>query len=272
MRHEAFRRPDRFGGMRAAPSADRQRGQAATEMVVATAFLLPLFLSVVYVARYVDIKQTTVQASRYVAWERSTDPGARRKDTDLANEVRTRFFASSNWQNGNINSVAYVAGTPGTDQYNRFWSDQSGKRLLNSFTDVAVSTRNDPPPGKIAGIVSGAETKAFGLNDKGFFTANVEATLQNVAGFDPLAAINLRIGATNAMLGDTWGSNSSDQVKSRIRKTVPASYAGGLLDAVSWIFTPFEDAFSDFHFGCINTEVVPKDRLKPYRANGYCTD
>ncbi|WP_296226852.1 hypothetical protein [Ralstonia sp. UBA689] len=239
---------------------------------MATAFLLPLFLSVVYVARYVDIKQTTVQASRYVAWERSTDPSAKRKDSDLANEVRTRFFASGNWLNGNINSVAHVAGTPGTDQYNSFWSDQSGKRLLNSFTDVTVLTRNEPPPGKIAGIVSGAETKAFGLNGKGFFTANVEATLQNVAGFDPLAAINLRIGATNAMLGDTWGANGSDQVKSRVRKTVPASYVGSALDAVSWILTPFESAFSDFYFGCINTEVVPKDRLKPYQANGYCTD
>ncbi|CAH0441190.1 TadE family protein [Ralstonia pseudosolanacearum] len=249
-----------------------QRGQAATEMVVATAFLLPLFLSIVYVARYIDIKQTTVQASRYVAFERAIDPSSKRKDSDLANEVRTRFFASGNRFNGNINSVAFVAGTPGTDEDNSFWSDQSGKRLLNSFTDVNVFTANRPAPGKISGIVSKSTAALFGLNTKGFVIGNVEATLQNVDGFDPLAAIDMRIGATTAILGDTWGANGAGQVRTRIRKTVPASYLGSALNTFAWFLTPFESAFSSYDFGCINPDVVPKDRLQPYQANGYCSD
>lgn len=249
-----------------------QRGQAATEMVVATAFLLPLFLSVVYVARYVDIKQTTVQASRYVAFERAIDQSNKRKDSDLANEVRTRFFASGNRLNGNINSVAYVAGTPGKDEDNSFWSDQSGTRLLRSFSDVNVSTSNGTPPGKISNLVNSALAKPLGLNAKGFVIGNVEASLQNVDGFEPLSAINMRIGATTAILGDTWGANGAGQVGSRIRKLLPASYGGEVINTFAWFLTPFETAFADFDFGCVNPDVVPKDRLQPYKASGYCSD
>lgn len=266
MSRTLLRAPDRLRTRRL------QRGQAAAEMVVAAAFLLPLFLSVVYVARYVDIKQSTVQASRYVAWERALDPNSKRQDSDLANEVRTRFFASGNRMSGEINSTNFVAATPASNEYNALWSDQSGNRLLKSFTDVTVVTRDNAVPGKIGQIVNGVETKAFGLNGKGFISADVEASLQNVAGFDPLAAINLRIGASTSILGDTWGANGANQVTTRIRKTVPASYLGSALDAVSWILTPFESSFSDFHFGCIAPDVVPKDRLSPYRATGYCTD
>lgn len=245
-------------------------------MVVATAFLLPLFLSLVYVARYVDIKQTTVQASRYVAWERAIDPETkRRKDSDLANEVRTRFFASGNRMGGGFNSVNYVAGTPGNDEYNSFWLDQSGKkRLVNSFTDVTVSTRNSRTPGAVNGFVESGEAALLGLGSrtKGFFSADVEATLQNVSGFDPLAAINLRIGASTAILGDSWGASGAEDVKSHIKPTVPASFAEGAINTFAWFLIPFESSFSDFYFGCIAPDVVPKDRLQPYRANGYCRD
>lgn len=241
-------------------------------MVVATAFLLPLFLSIVYAARYIDIKQTTVQASRYVAFERVVDQSNKRKDSDLANEVRTRFFASGNRFNGAINSVAYVAGTPGTDEDNSFWSDQSGTRLLKSFADVNVFTSNQSSPGKVSGFVNSIITKPFNLSTKGFVIGNVEASLQNVQGFDPLAAINMRIGATTAILGDTWGASGADHVRTRIRKTVPASYLGSALNSFAWFLTPFETAFSDFDFGCINPDVVPKDRLQPYQAGGYCKD
>jgi len=47
-----------------------QRGQAMTEFVIsASLFLIPLFLGMSLIAKYIDIKQTNVQAARYQAWE-----------------------------------------------------------------------------------------------------------------------------------------------------------------------------------------------------------
>lgn len=260
----------RMRALRAAHRMLRQRGQAATEMVVAAALLLPLFLSVVYVARYVDIKQTTVQASRYVAWERAIDPASARSDQDLAKEVRTRFFASGNRLGGAITSTNFVGGTPSTDEYNTFWSDQGGSRLLNSFTDVTVNTRSQATPGKITSGLSSTEVKALKLTDKGFITANVEASLQNVKGFDPLAAINLRIGASTSVLGDTWGARGADEVKTRVRGLAPDAAVGEMISPYAAFLSPFEYTFADFHFGCIAPDIVPTDRLKPYHPSGYC--
>ena len=48
----------------------KQRGQAMTEFVIsATYVLIPLFIAIPLLAKYIDIKQASVQAARYEAWE-----------------------------------------------------------------------------------------------------------------------------------------------------------------------------------------------------------
>ena len=48
----------------------KQRGQAMTEFVIsATYVLIPLFIAIPLLAKYIDIKQASVQAARYAAWE-----------------------------------------------------------------------------------------------------------------------------------------------------------------------------------------------------------
>lgn len=48
----------------------RQGGQAMTEFVIAATYvLLPIFIGVPLLAKYIDIKQAAVQAARYEAWE-----------------------------------------------------------------------------------------------------------------------------------------------------------------------------------------------------------
>tara|TARA_R110002072_G_scaffold32211_5_gene98611 strand:+ start:4119 stop:5282 length:1164 start_codon:yes stop_codon:yes gene_type:complete len=47
-----------------------EQGQAMTEFLIsASFFLIPLFLGMSLIAKYIDIKQTNVQAARYQAWE-----------------------------------------------------------------------------------------------------------------------------------------------------------------------------------------------------------
>ncbi len=68
--------------MKVAPSKHRRiSGQAMTEFLVVTAFiLLPLFLGIPMLGKYIDIKQTTIQAARYEAWEYTVwyDPNDKR--------------------------------------------------------------------------------------------------------------------------------------------------------------------------------------------------
>ena len=47
-----------------------QNGQAMTEMVIASSFVLvPLFLLIPLLGKYIDLNQSTIQATRYEAWE-----------------------------------------------------------------------------------------------------------------------------------------------------------------------------------------------------------
>ena len=47
-----------------------QAGQAMTEMIIASSFvLIPLFLLIPWLGKYIDLTHSTVQAARYEAWE-----------------------------------------------------------------------------------------------------------------------------------------------------------------------------------------------------------
>ncbi len=78
--------------------ANRQAGtsgQAMTEFLIVTAFvLMPLFLGIPMLGKYIDIKQATIQAARYEAWEYTVwyDPGDTRGGLiPDNNEVLTNF-------------------------------------------------------------------------------------------------------------------------------------------------------------------------------------
>ena len=48
----------------------KQRGQAMTEFLICASFVLvPLFLGISMLAKYIDIKQAAIQSARYEAWE-----------------------------------------------------------------------------------------------------------------------------------------------------------------------------------------------------------
>ena len=49
------------------------RGQAMTELTVASAWILvPLFLLIPLLGKYIDLRHTAIQAARYATWERSS--------------------------------------------------------------------------------------------------------------------------------------------------------------------------------------------------------
>jgi hypothetical protein len=111
------------------------QGQAMTEFVISAAFVLvPLFIIIPIVGKYVDVKQATVQAARYEAWEYTvnysnlneepsgfTAVGNSRKPvkpvTQVQRESRQRFFSRGDLP---IDSVQDRAGFD-QNQVNPLW-------------------------------------------------------------------------------------------------------------------------------------------------------
>lgn len=246
------------------------RGQAMTEFLAACAVLVPLFLGIVYVAKYVDVKGAAVQASRYVAFERALDPGAAHKPADvLAEEARARFFTDGARAGGALAFQDSTRALKPDQAYVALWRTVDGERLLRNYADVSVALREEPLGGRLTSMYNDA-ARFFRLNRRGLYYADVEVPLANVAHFEPLRAIDLKLAATTAVLGDAWNANGADDVRRRLQHS-PAF--------VPSFFPPFPGFEPLFRFmtntpgpqiGCVSPDVVPADRLERYVRPGYC--
>ena len=99
-------------------SLRNQSGQAMTEMVVTSSMILiPLFLLIPLLGKYIDINHSTIQAARYEAWEYSvwyrssnnTPTGVEnekgrqvqlpiKRFQDIEHEAKQRFFTKQKTQ------------------------------------------------------------------------------------------------------------------------------------------------------------------------------
>lgn len=77
-------------------------GQALTETLVSLLALVPLFIIVPYIGKYLDVKHKVADATRYSVWERTiwSDPGAElgsgensKSDADIALELNDRILS-----------------------------------------------------------------------------------------------------------------------------------------------------------------------------------
>lgn len=250
----------------------RQRGQAMSELIAACALLLPLLLAIIYIGKYADVKSAAIQASRYAAFERALDPAAAHKPAPvLVEEARARFFTNGARAGGKIGFQDSTAALGADEWQVPLWRTVSGKRLLDKYGDVSVAIDDKALGGKLTSVYDQAG-KLYKLNKRGLYYANVEVPLVNVAHFEPLKAIDLKLGATTALLGDSWSAGSSDHVKQRLDKSpaIPASFVPAI-PGIDWLFTILTDSKGP-QFGCVSPDVVPKDRLEKYVPVGYCVN
>lgn len=126
----------------------RQFGQAMTEFNVTAAFLLvPLFIMIPLLGKYIDMKHASVQAARYMAWERTVwfetttapkvkfDPSATinariKNQNILESETRKRFFSAVN-----IDELA------GSETLNPLWNDR-GNNIVKNQDNVKLEFLN----------------------------------------------------------------------------------------------------------------------------------
>jgi hypothetical protein len=255
--------------------ARRERGQAMVEFVVGTILLVPLFIGIVLIARYLDIKATTVQASRYAAFERATNLG-RSSDIELERKMRERLFTVSD---APVRSSDGLGNGDSWRNENPNWMDHSARatRLIARPADVTLRTSEASAPGAAG---TGAEAVAnaidsigrvtgsrFDVNRRAFYTATVSVKLANLTALPaPLDNLNLTLTDRTTLLGDTWHAAGPAAVAQRTGALVPARLFtpfSDLLRPVRGALSIFEPAFEDLCLGQIDPEIVPLDRLGP---------
>lgn len=174
----------------------KQQGQAMTEFIIsASFFLIPLFLGLSLIAKYIDIKQANVQAARYQAWEytvwfandteRGIDYSSGRinnggevsggftefelptKTTAFTREESKRRFYTNP---GNEDTTLAIDSTDGTtgwaaDDANPLWKDHTGQRLYTGGdgSGNSLASSEETPTLPVIGDVVNIVLKGIGL-------------------------------------------------------------------------------------------------------------
>jgi hypothetical protein len=141
-----MRKPSLFFSQSVKPGS--QRGQAMTEFTIAAAcVLVPLFLMLPYLGKYMDMKATSIQAARYAAWERTVWYGSdqwesgQKTDAQIKNEVVQRFFNDTAGEALKSTDMAAPTSSP-----KELWRDHAGDPILGNTNST---TAGSSTPGTI---------------------------------------------------------------------------------------------------------------------------
>ena len=244
-----------------------QRGQSTTELTVVALVLVPLMLIVPLLGKYMDIAQTTIVASRYVAFEgtvhhTSTSNGGWKSDASLANEVRRRFFS----KNDLSIKTNDVAGNFNADR-NPLWFDHKGNPLLPDFNNnIGVKTERINMTQPFGAFYTGA----FNLDQNNLYKGEVNVNIANIADVVPFDAINLVVKRHTALLVDPWTATGPGMVTDAIQDAdvafpykVPLKPTAAVL---SFGLNLFEPSTSEPDVGRVAPDFVPNNRvLQPYQ-------
>jgi hypothetical protein len=174
----------------------QQDGQAMVEFLIsASFFLVPLFLAMSLVAKYIDIKQANIQAARYQAWEytvwfaNDTERGIDyssgkinnggevmsgfnafdlpvKTTAETRNESKRRFYTNPGNEDSTtpINYNDGITGWTAADA-NPLWTDHKGNRLYSGVDGAGVNltSSSETPTIPIIGDVVNFLLKGIGL-------------------------------------------------------------------------------------------------------------
>ena len=277
----------------------RAHGQALVEFIIAaTLVIIPVFLIIPMLGKYIDIKSSTVQAARYAAWERTvwygkaasgSDWDANEKDDSaIGHEVAQRIYSNNTtakFQDSDQGASTFAGGAKS------LWKDRAGNALLANFSDVSDSQLNDASPGTLNEImkpvtdaidtVSSLLGATFKVETDSLYTATVSVNVANgksigqvmstgaLSGDEDFGGLNLTFTAQNVVLGNGWNADGSDMVKSQVEGLTPLSVLAR--DPVKTVLEIFQYATAIIApelmpnnlkvGGEIQPDIVPGDRI-----------
>ncbi len=179
-------------------------------LIAAALVMVPLFLAIPVIAKYMDIKAYTVQAARYAAWERTVWFGGaaaesfgigsggtfsnkwdanEKTDDQIRAEIGARLLSDSGataFKDTDKTSGSWVGGSA-----KPLWRDRRGNVLLQSYGDISNNTRgadkaSDIAPGTVNDLITplvnaGSVVSNFMVDTRGLYTADVKIAVRQVA-------------------------------------------------------------------------------------------
>lgn len=272
----------------------RHAGQALVEfLIVSTLVLVPLFLAVPLLGKYLDMKSTAIQAARYAAWERTVWYGGSdwsagsKDDAKIAREIRQRFFSNTainKLQSADGNMTGWGGGPK------PLWRDRAGNPMLVNYdSDVGQATPASSTPGTLNDILTpvvevidtvdkilGAE---FKLHMNSLYKASVSVqtrptrpilqVMGNTPDLETLGGAPSFV-ETNVMVANGWNANGAAHVKKQVEGLTPTSVAQRdpvktALEVIQYFTAIIAPELMPDHLklgGEIQPDVVPGDRLK----------
>ena len=186
-------------------SAQKSKGQALTETLVAFIVLVPIFVLIPYLGKYLDVKHKAEDSARYALWERTVfaDPGAswdagenQKSDARIAAEARTRLIEEPR---------APIAAQTEPGARNPLWEDHTGGDLVALVDfDIDVSESREPFP--------------YGLRGRTFLGKPASLSLFGSLAQDGLPLLNQLDGLSSILGGAfdfTLGLNDQGYAQSR---------------------------------------------------------
>lgn len=248
----------------------RQIGQATIEMVVIALVLASLLVIIPILGKYMDIAQTTIQASRYVAFEgmvhHASATGGWKTDAQLTQEVQRRFFSR-----GELTPKSGETAHTQRNEQNLMWTDHRGDTLFASLNDVSISTQKKSLATLFTGIGRALDmTGDLNLPDQTLYTGNVHVNLAAIDRLVPFDQPMLNISRSTTVLVDSWSANGPSHVESRIQDAVNIFPYKRILSPNASILEPFigliEFQSQPPDVGRVDPDMVPRDRvLDAYR-------
>ena len=226
----------------------QSRGSSLTEFVILSLVLLPLFAGMPMLGKLIDLKQSTVQASRYAAWETALTP-----DGTTTHDINARFF-------GNPDEPIFSAnGGGGT---NPLWGQRSAASQSGLLANTAIrvdldsldsfTQESDISPESTALSVGSAVSRAgellgwaanteWGLTGDGLIRSRISVGISGnlllPSSTVPCADNDRLFGClqvSNSILVDGWSSAGARQAANRVRSFVPST----VLDPLGEGFIP----------------------------------
>ena len=238
-----------------------QRGQSLVEFLVAMVFMIPLFLGVYYVSKYADLQQTTVQASRYAAFQRAMQPDEARLPTaEIEDKLRARFFTRGDaFGNGErLASSDSANNLPSSQGQVVFWRDLAGNPLLQSFGQVTLDFESEALT-PWAAVANDQGSMLYSQHNRPIQRANVEVSLMDhlAGGQEPL-----KIGASTATMGDAWSAEGSTGVRSGLSGHALNRVSEAMARLVGQAVAPVVGLFETNEpvMPCVRVEAIPSDR------------
>jgi hypothetical protein len=274
----------------------RIRGQAMVELLIVAGFvLIPLFLAIPLLGKYLDVRANAVQSARYAAWERTVWYGGdaasslgwfgvsrrwqanEKTDDQIRREMGVRQFSETGTTDAFSSADRSAGSFKGGSK--ALWQDRNGQQMLANYSDIQNSVANNQAPGTLNLILDPIANFAstlgpFTLEMNGEYAATVTVKVKDID-YNHFLLKNSTsdFSETNVLLANGWSADGPDDasktsVKQQTKGLVPFSIftatIGGVpvMEYIQTAVSVFLPEVSKLELGKIEPENVPADRLK----------